>query len=97
MLAEGSAVATSAGADPTGGTLGVGASVGLGCALAAGAGVAATVGRGLAVAVAAAVGAGVGGGVVAACTTTVPVIEGWMVQRYANVPGAVNVKENDCP
>jgi len=39
-------------------------------------------------------GAGAGGwvaGVPEPCTTTVPVIDGWMLQWYENVPGCPNV------
>jgi hypothetical protein len=50
------------------------------------------VGTGVGCGVGTGVGTGVGAGVAALCTTTVPVMNEWKKQWYANVPAALKVK-----
>ena len=75
----------------------VGAAVGASVSAAVGGAVCAIVGGAVRTGVGGAVGGGVGCGVLTACTTTVPFMNEWMLQWYANVPALVNVNEREAP
>jgi hypothetical protein len=75
----------------------VGAAVGSSVGATVGGAVDAMVGGAVRTGVGGAVGGGVGCGVLTAWTTTVPCMNEWMLQWYANVPALPKVKEREPP